>query len=194
MAMRHIGRIERLAILYKTRVVDGRDVADAGDPDDGDARTLRYLKTYAVFNAEQLTDCPEVYLKAPKVDPGVRAAARDAVLDAIPARLEIGGNTACYVPSADFIRMPPAEAFGCVDDWKSTYAHEAIHDAARWIMPRGRPPGLGSPRSSHAASRHNQSASRKARSRSSGRYRPGGTADAAIRLSACSFSFMSACR
>jgi antirestriction protein ArdC len=23
--------------------------------------------------------------------------------------------------------MPPAEAFGCVDDWKSTYAHGAIH-------------------------------------------------------------------
>jgi antirestriction protein ArdC len=121
------GAKSSLAILYKTRVVDGRDVADAGDPDDGDARTLRYLKTYAVFNAGQLTDCPEAYIEAPKVDPAVRAAARDAVLDAIPARLEIGGNTACYVPSADFIRMPPAEAFGCVDDWKSTYAHEAIH-------------------------------------------------------------------
>ena len=23
--------------------------------------------------------------------------------------------------------MPPPEAFGCVEDWKSTFAHEAVH-------------------------------------------------------------------
>lgn len=121
------GARSALAILYKTRVVDGRDVADSGDTGEGEAKTLRYLKTYAVFNAEQLTDCPQTYLEAPKVDPVIRAAAREAVLDAIPARLEIGGNTACYVRAADLIRMPPPEAFGCVEAWKSTYAHEAIH-------------------------------------------------------------------
>lgn len=121
------GARSALAILYKTRVVDGRDVADSSEAGEGEAKTLRYLKTYAVFNAEQLTDCPQIYLEAPKIDPAVRAAARDAVLDAIPARLEIGGNTACYVRAADLIRMPPPEAFGCVVDWKSTFAHEAVH-------------------------------------------------------------------
>ena len=116
------------------------------------------------------------------------------MLDAIPARLEIGGNTACYVRAADLIRMPPPEAFGCVEDWKSTYAHEAIHYAGGRIMPRGRRPRLETPHASGAIGRHIQSASRKARSRSSGRYRPGDKSGAAIRLSACSFSFMSAWR
>jgi len=148
------GARSALAILYKTRVVDGRDVADSGEAGEGEAKTLRYLKTYAVFNAEQLTDCPQIYLEAPKIDPAVRAAARDAVLDAIPARLEIGGNTACYVRAADLIRMPPPEAFGCVDDWKSTFAHEAIHNAARRIMPRGRRQGFAAPHSSRVLSRH----------------------------------------
>jgi antirestriction protein ArdC len=131
------GARSALAILYKTRVVDGRDVADSSEAGEGVAKTLRYLKTYAVFNAEQLTDCPQIYLEAPKVDPAVRAAARDAVLDAIPARLEIGGNTACYVRAADLIRMPPPEAFGCVEEWKSTFAHEAVHNAGVRIMPHG---------------------------------------------------------
>jgi hypothetical protein len=90
--------------------------------------------------------------------------------------------------------MPPFEAFRDAESYYATLAHETTHDAERRIMPRGRPPGLAAPRSSRVMDRHNQSASRKASSRSSGRYRPGDTADAAIRLSACSFSFMSACR
>ena len=112
-----------LAILYKTRLVDGVDV-EGSAASDSDPKVLRYLKTYAVFNAEQLTDCPAVYLQAPKVDPLVRAATRDAIMDAIPARTEIGGNIACYVPSADLIRMPAPEAFASAEEWKSTFAHE----------------------------------------------------------------------
>ena len=63
---------------------------------------------------------PLVDLQAPKVDPLVRAATRDAVLDAIPAKTEIGGNIACYVPSTDLIRMPAPEAFASAEDWKSS--------------------------------------------------------------------------
>ncbi|MEW5688186.1 MAG: zincin-like metallopeptidase domain-containing protein [Pseudomonadota bacterium] len=115
-----------VAILYKTRVVDGAEV-QSDDGDGGDAKVLRYLKTYAVFNAEQLTDCPERFLKAPKVDPAVRAAARHAVLDAIPAKLEIGGSMAAYFPGPDLIRMPAPEAFQSIDDYLATLAHEAVH-------------------------------------------------------------------
>ena len=90
------------AILYKTRVVDG----DGGEPpsdsetsDDG--KTLRYLKTYAVFNAEQLSDCPAQYLQVPKFDPQVRALARNAVLDAIPAQVEFGDGKPRYIRARD---------------------------------------------------------------------------------------------
>lgn len=120
------GAKSSVAILYKTRVVDGGDDRP-DDADASDAKVLRYLKTYAVFNAEQLTDCPEAYLSAPRVDPEVRAAARHAVLDAVPAKLEIGGSMAAYLPGPDLIRMPPPEAFNSVDDYLATLAHEAIH-------------------------------------------------------------------
>ena len=116
------------AILYKTKVV-GEDSSETperpGTRDD--ARVLRYLKGYTVFSAEQLDNCPEAFLNAPKVDPAVRAATRDAVLDAIPAKVQIGGGRAAYIPSLDIIQMPPPEAFDTPDDYKATLAHEEIH-------------------------------------------------------------------
>jgi antirestriction protein ArdC len=117
------------AILYKTRVVgDAADGADVGPADDtGDPRILRYLKTYSVFNAEQLTDCPQQYLNVVEPDPAARAAARNAVLDAIPARVEFGGGTPCYVPALDLIRLPRPEAFDTPDDFLATKAHEQLH-------------------------------------------------------------------
>lgn len=119
------------AILYKTRVVgDAADGIEAGPADeggDGEARVLRYLKTYSVFNAEQLTYCPRRYLDIAEPDPVARAAARNAVLDAIPARVELGGGQPCYVPALDLIRLPRPEAFDTPDDFLATKAHEQLH-------------------------------------------------------------------
>ena len=109
-------------------VVDGREVAEPEDGAGGDeARVLRYLRGYTVFNAEQLTDCPEQYLRAPKVDLAAREAARNAILDAIPAVIELGGGSAFYQRDRDVIRLPPPEAFRSVDDFLATKAHEQLH-------------------------------------------------------------------
>lgn len=118
-----------LAILYKTRVVEDGRGAGAGDPggEEADPKVLRYLKTYAVFNADQLTDCPERYRAGPPIDPALRAAARNAILDAIPAQIDYGGAQPCYIPSRDLIRLPAPEAFHSVDDFLATKAHEQLH-------------------------------------------------------------------
>jgi antirestriction protein ArdC len=123
------GARSSIAILYKTRLVEdggasGDDYVRGGE---AEARVLRYLKSYAVFSAHQLTDCPERYLQAPTVDPAARLAARNAILDAIPAVVEFGGNRACYVPSRDVICLPPPERFDTIDDYQATLAHEAAH-------------------------------------------------------------------
>ena len=116
------------AILYKTRVVGDVAEAEAPGADEGaDAKVLRYLKSYTVFNAEQLTDCPARYIEVTKPDPAARSAARNAVLDAIPARIEFGGGQPCYVPARDLIRLPRPEAFDTVDDFLATKAHEQLH-------------------------------------------------------------------
>jgi hypothetical protein len=87
------------AILYKQRVI-GEDASD-GPESESETKIARYMKTYAVFNAADLTDCPEIYLAAPKVDAEVRAAARNAILDAVPAKIELGGSRAFYSPQGE---------------------------------------------------------------------------------------------
>ena len=110
------------AILYKTRVVE-----EEGAAGDADARVLRFLRVYSVFNAEALTDCPAAFLRAPPVDPVARAATRNAVLDAIPSRVEVGARTPCYIPALDLIRMPAPEQFRSAEDFLATKAHEQLH-------------------------------------------------------------------
>ena len=114
------------AVLYKTRTVEG-EAAAPDQPGDEGARVLRYLKGYKVFNAEQLSGCPDRYLAAPAVDPVARAAARNRVLDAVPATVELGGAIAAYLRDRDVIRLPPPETFLSVDDFLATKAHEQLH-------------------------------------------------------------------
>lgn len=114
------------AVLYKTRVVDGEADAAEGSSDD-EARILRYLKGYTVFNAEQLCDCPARYLAVPAADPAVRAATQNQVLDAVPAKVELGGGIAAYLRDRDVIRLPAPESFTSVDDFLATKAHEQLH-------------------------------------------------------------------
>lgn len=121
------------AVLYKTRTVEGEAPDKPGD--DG-ARVLRYLKGYTVFNAEQLGGCPDHYLAAPALDPASRAAARNRVLDAVPATVDLGGTMAAYLRDRDVIRLPPPESFVSVDDFLATKAHEQLHNADARIMPR----------------------------------------------------------
>jgi antirestriction protein ArdC len=112
------------AVLYKQRLVDG-DAGDGGET--AESKLARYMKTYAVFNAEDLSDCPDAYLTAPQVDPEAREAARNAMLDAVPAKVELGGDRAYFSPASDLIRLPPPEAFETIDDFLATKAHELCH-------------------------------------------------------------------
>lgn len=122
----HRGEKGSPALLYKTRVV-GEDATDPPARGSEEARVLRYLKGYTVFSADQLDNCPAEYLNRPIVIPAVRAAAQDAVLDAVPATVQTGGGMAAYIPALDVVRMPAPEAFTTTDDYKATLAHELVH-------------------------------------------------------------------
>jgi antirestriction protein ArdC len=109
-------------ILFKTRSVD-----DAGEEGETETRTLKYLKTYAVFNGDQLENLPERFGSVPVVDASLRAHLRDEVLDAIPAEIVVGGDRAYYTRAADRIHLPAPEAFVSADEFQATKAHELAH-------------------------------------------------------------------
>lgn len=114
------------AILYKTKVVDDGEAQDDSD-DGGGGKTLRFLKAYTVFNAAQLLECPAEFLSAPPVDYAVRDTARNAILEAVPVRLQHGGDRAFFNVTSDYVQMPVPEAFNSPEEYLSILAHELIH-------------------------------------------------------------------
>ena len=101
----------------------------------GEARTktISFLKTYTVFNAEQIDNLPERF----KVKPVAAApdnvkdwnAAQNALqwFDAVPAKVEHAGARAYFMPSADKVVMPARDSFKSVQAYLSTLAHELTH-------------------------------------------------------------------
>jgi antirestriction protein ArdC len=109
-------------ILFKTRSVEA-----AGEDGEAETRTLKFLRSYVVFNGDQLDGLPEPFRGAPAIDEGFRVTLRDETLDAVPAEIVLGGERACYVRATDRIHLPPPETFVNADEFQSTKAHELAH-------------------------------------------------------------------
>jgi antirestriction protein ArdC len=90
-------------------------------------------RAYTVFNLEQCDgiERPERGVEAP-LDERLRAAR--AFCSATGAKLSHGGDVACYMPTADAIRMPPMRAFEGPEFYYAVLLHELTH----WTMPEAR--------------------------------------------------------
>ena len=108
----------------------------------------------------------------------------ERLIAATGADFRIGGARAFYSPLGDFVQVPPPQAYFEPINWHRTAFHELGHNAERRIMPRRSSRARRLSSLSSAACRHSQSASRNARSWSSGLYRPGFTSGAVTRASA----------
>ena len=123
------GEVSTIAIFYKsyTKEVEAPGTGEKSD----EAR--RVLKSYPVFNADQVEGLPERYhpasldLVEPALEPGGREAELDAFFGAIPAMLRHLGGEAYYEMGADRITMPPAHLFTGFDHYYATLAHELSH-------------------------------------------------------------------
>lgn len=95
----------------------------------GVEREIPFLKQYSVFNAEQCDGLPEHFYatkKAPNTEIEPIEGAK-AFFDSTGAKIEEGGNRACYVEAHDLIRMPRIEAFDSAESHAATLAHEMVH-------------------------------------------------------------------
>lgn len=87
------------------------------------------MKAYTVFNIEQIDSLPARFHEAPTapMPAPARLAAADQFFASTGAEIRQGGNRAFYAPSADFIQMPPFEAFRDAESHAATLAHELTH-------------------------------------------------------------------
>ena len=93
-------------------------------------RTIPFLKSYTVFNVEQIEGLPAHYLaraETSPANPDERIEQAEAFFAATGADIGHGGNQAFYAPGPDRIQMPAFAAFRDAHSYYGTLAHEVTH-------------------------------------------------------------------
>jgi antirestriction protein ArdC len=96
------------------------------------SRDIAFLKSYTVFNVEQIDGLPARFTEppAPRGDPTRTVdliAAAETFFAGTGADIRHGGAKAFYAPACDRIQLPPPEAFRDAESYTATKAHELIH-------------------------------------------------------------------
>jgi len=101
------------------------------DDDDEDAKVIPFLKSYRVFNADQIDELPERFYPAAVAAESQTANEPiphlQAFFDAIPADTRFTGREAYYMPATDRIYMPELSLFENPHHFYSVWSHELAH-------------------------------------------------------------------
>ena len=124
----HVRKGERgTPVVYADRFIpDGekKRVAETGD----EAQAIPFLKRFTVFNTDQCDDLPaEIATTAPPPPPGMIEPQVEALIKATGIDFRVGGNRAFYVPSEDYVQVPPPAAYFEPINWHRTALHELGH-------------------------------------------------------------------
>ncbi|MCF1743103.1 ArdC family protein [Paradevosia shaoguanensis] len=93
-----------------------------------EANAIPFLKRFTVFNTAQCDDLPEdIEAAAPPPPPGMIEPQVEALIEATGIDFRIGGNRAFYVPSLDYVQVPPPAAYFEPINWHRTALHELGH-------------------------------------------------------------------
>lgn len=92
-------------------------------------RAIPFLKSYVVFNAEQVDGLPARFSAtvAPPLDPVARIEHAERFFAATGADIRHGGGQAYYAIHHDYVQMPPFVSFRDAESYYATLAHEATH-------------------------------------------------------------------
>jgi antirestriction protein ArdC len=96
------------------------------DPEeDGKTKKVILARGYSVFNLSQVDGYTPP--DTPKLSEAQRTHAADRFFFGLAADIRHGGDRAFYRPSADYIQMPPYEAFRKAEGYYNVLAHELTH-------------------------------------------------------------------
>ncbi|WP_315926887.1 ArdC family protein [Mesorhizobium sp. SP-1A] len=114
-------------VVYADRFTpedEKRRARETGDEPD----RIPFLKRFTVFNAAQCDGLPEeIAVAAPPPAPGLIEPRAEALIRATSIDFRIGGDRAFYMPSQDFVQVPPPQAYFEPINWHRTALHELGH-------------------------------------------------------------------
>jgi len=124
------GERSSIAVFYKQiGTADEEADSDAAADGEGASGIRRVLKSYHVFNCDQIENLPERYAPEPvgRMEVSDHKAAIDAFIRASGAQVRHGGDRAFYNPKADTIQLPLPEQFLSYQGYGAVAAHELSH-------------------------------------------------------------------
>jgi antirestriction protein ArdC len=124
----HVKKGEKgTAVVYADRFIPYPERMRAAETGD-EPEAVPFLKRFTVFNSDQIDDLPADLAPAPEpVAENLILPQAEALFRATGADIRIGGNRAFYVPSADFIQVPPPSSFFEPINFHRTVCHELGH-------------------------------------------------------------------
>jgi antirestriction protein ArdC len=124
----HVRKGEKgTTVVYADRFIPYRERTRAAETGD-EPEAIPFLKRFTVFNADQCEDLPADIAPPPApIAENLILPQAEALIRATGADIRIGGDRAFYVPSADYIQVPPPSAFYEPINFHRTVFHELGH-------------------------------------------------------------------
>lgn len=112
-------------VFFKKIEVEDRTAPAGSD----ETKLIPMLRTYTVFNSDQVEGLPAKYASAPiEPTPGIeRDRAAETALRSCGAEIVEHGGRAFYTPATDIVTMPDFERFTSSSGYLATLAHELCH-------------------------------------------------------------------
>ena len=122
----HVRKGEKGSLVVYANALTRTEENESGELEE---RSIPYLKSYCVFNVEQIDGLPEIYYAKPelKTTPVERIAHAESFFAATKADIRYRGDRAYYSADGDYIQLPVIEAFRDAESFYATLAHESAH-------------------------------------------------------------------
>ncbi|MCK1745258.1 DUF1738 domain-containing protein [Bradyrhizobium sp. 139] len=124
----HVRKCERgTTVVYADRFVPADEKRRAHETGE-EAQAVPFLRRFTVFNSDQCDGLPpEIVTTAPPPPPGLIEPQVEYLIKATGIDFRIGGNRAFYVPTEDYVQVPPPQAYFDPINWHRTALHELGH-------------------------------------------------------------------
>ena len=92
----------------------------------GESKEYAFAKAHFIFNVAQV-DGIDIIVSDDKQNDNAKIDNCEATIKATEAKIIHGGDTACFIPSSDIIRMPEIGTFQSSEHYYATAFHELTH-------------------------------------------------------------------
>lgn len=132
------GSRSSIVVYYGTTERRETEMTSDGEPEGDDPRRIPFMKSYRVFNADQIEGLDARFHPAPAPAPAHPERSpiphMQRFFEDIGATVSFAGREACYFPAEDKIYVPPIELFENPLNFYAVWGHELGH----WTKARHR--------------------------------------------------------